>query len=191
MEYVIYNGELYHHGIKGQRWGVRRYQNKDGTLTAAGKKRYAEDAKSKGYNQQDEDGVYYRGGGKKGKGNVEKYNPNANRYAIEDAQAAKRVLDETSTGLNRAKNISSRELRKASKNKMDLSNMTDQEMRDAINRANLERQYNDMFAEPSKSAKNRERVDRFLEVAGDVVVMTGSVVGIAVGIMELKDKLGL
>ena len=33
--------ELYHHGIKGQKWGVRRYQNKDGTLTPAGKKKYA------------------------------------------------------------------------------------------------------------------------------------------------------
>lgn len=32
--------ELYHHGIKGQRWGVRRYQNKDRTLTNTGKKRY-------------------------------------------------------------------------------------------------------------------------------------------------------
>ena len=31
--------ELYHHGIKGQKWGVRRYQNEDGTLTSAGKKR--------------------------------------------------------------------------------------------------------------------------------------------------------
>ena len=31
--------ELYHHGIKGQKWGVRRYQNKDGSLTAAGKNR--------------------------------------------------------------------------------------------------------------------------------------------------------
>ena len=29
--------ELYHHGIKGQKWGVRRYQNADGTLTSAGK----------------------------------------------------------------------------------------------------------------------------------------------------------
>ena len=29
--------ELYHHGILGQKWGVRRYQNKDGSLTAAGK----------------------------------------------------------------------------------------------------------------------------------------------------------
>lgn len=31
--------ELYHHGIKGMKWGVRRYQNKDGSLTRAGKKR--------------------------------------------------------------------------------------------------------------------------------------------------------
>jgi hypothetical protein len=32
--------ELYHHGIKGMKWGVRRYQNKDGSLTNAGKRRY-------------------------------------------------------------------------------------------------------------------------------------------------------
>ena len=32
--------ELTHHGILGMKWGIRRYQNKDGTLTAEGKQRY-------------------------------------------------------------------------------------------------------------------------------------------------------
>lgn len=36
---------LIHHGIKGQRWGIRRYQNEDGTLTNAGKKRYSVESK--------------------------------------------------------------------------------------------------------------------------------------------------
>lgn len=36
----MHNNELYHHGILGQRWGVRRFQNEDGSLTAAGRKRY-------------------------------------------------------------------------------------------------------------------------------------------------------
>lgn len=35
------NNELQHWGVKGMKWGVRRYQNKDGTLTPAGRKRYA------------------------------------------------------------------------------------------------------------------------------------------------------
>lgn len=33
-------GYLAHHGVKGQKWGIRRYQNPDGSLTAAGKRRY-------------------------------------------------------------------------------------------------------------------------------------------------------
>lgn len=42
MNYILTeNGELYHWGVKGMKWGVRRYQNKDGSLTPAGKKRIA------------------------------------------------------------------------------------------------------------------------------------------------------
>lgn len=52
MEWICYRGaeidkkkqsdELAHHGILGQKWGVRRYQNYDGSLTNAGRKRYGD-----------------------------------------------------------------------------------------------------------------------------------------------------
>lgn len=44
----ISENELYHYGIKGMRWGVRRYQNKDGTLTSVGRKRYQSDVRYTG-----------------------------------------------------------------------------------------------------------------------------------------------
>ena len=43
---VYWTNELYHHGIKGQRWGIRRYQKLDGTLTPAGRERYGSDVSS-------------------------------------------------------------------------------------------------------------------------------------------------
>lgn len=43
---TVYPNELYHHGILGQKWGIRRFQNPDGTRTAAGKKREKENSPS-------------------------------------------------------------------------------------------------------------------------------------------------
>lgn len=48
-KYYIERSDEYlaHHGVKGQKWGVRRYQNEDGTFTAEGKKRYGIDSNGK------------------------------------------------------------------------------------------------------------------------------------------------
>ena len=55
MEYIaneLYRSlELYHHGIKGQKWGIRRFQNPNGTLTEIGKKRYGKSLE-KNYNKE-------------------------------------------------------------------------------------------------------------------------------------------
>ena len=43
---VTYSNELYHYGVKGQKWGIRRYQNPDGSLTDEGLIRYGVDPKT-------------------------------------------------------------------------------------------------------------------------------------------------
>ena len=44
---IPYSSELYHHGIKGQKWGVRRFQEENGTLTSAGRERYLQSSSNK------------------------------------------------------------------------------------------------------------------------------------------------
>ena len=177
------NNELYHYGKKGQKWGVRRYQNADGTLTEAGKKRYARDAKEKGYNKQDDDGTYYKTSGKKNR--REDLDVDADRYVKEDLERSKKLADASSHMTNELNKVNDRSIRNNPKTKLDLSNMSDKELREEINRAYLERQYNDLFA-PQKSTKGREYAAKTLEVAGSVLAIGSSALGIALAIKELK-----
>lgn len=162
--------ELYHWGVKGMKWGVRRYQNKDGSLTPAGQKRYDRDQRE-------------NAGKKKGE-RVGQADPN--RWAKEDMTRSRKLADETAQLTNKLKTANDNSIRKHSgKAKMDLSSMSDKEMRDQINRALLERQYNDMFA-PQKVSKGREYTSQVLETAGTALTVASSALGIALAIKELR-----
>ena len=181
MEYV-----LTHSGIKGMKWGVRRYQNKDGTLTAAGKKRYNQLADRGGYDKTDESGNRYR---TTKKGKTETLKADADKWVETDRRNTKRVLDDSAQITGRLKNINDRTMKNQPRERLDLSKMSDKELRDQINRELLERQYNDVF-NPPKVNKGRETASKVLETAGDILVVAGSAVGLALSIQALRNGKG-
>lgn len=162
--------ELYHHGIKGMKWGVRRYQNSDGSLTAAGKKRYDRDIREND--------------ARKKENRIKIDGPDTDRWVKEDLRRSKATIDGASSMINQAGRMLDINYKK-NQSKIDLSNMTDKQLRDRINRSNLEKQYIDMFA-PETTSKGRRYARAVLETAGTVLAVGSSALGIALSIKELK-----
>ena len=164
--------EVKHYGILGMKWGVRRYQNKDGTLTPAGKKRYDQDVRTNLSKKKDS--------------RIDTSKPDPKRWVKEDTERKKRVVDTSSNLVKQLQNIEKETHPKTTK--MELSKMTDKEMRDRINRELLERQYANLFGSENASniSKGREFVKNTLDVAGTTLALTGSALAIALAIKELK-----
>lgn len=168
-----HTNELAHHGTKGMKWGVRRYQNKDGSLTPAGKARYDRDIRDNNSRKKDN--------------RIQIDGPDASRWVREDLTRNKRVVDETSKMVDLAKDIEKNTRQTSKKEKLDLSKMTDQQLRERINRANLEKQYDDLFNPNSaKVSKGRAATMSILETAGTVLAVGSSALGIALAIKELR-----
>ena len=156
MWYVINDDELYHHGIKGQKWGVRRFQNPDGTLTKAGQKRYAK--------QQARDADF-----------------------AEAMKLAKKYDDEAAAKKQaaRVRKEAKRQQKSDVKNRRTLS---DKELRDKIQRLQLEKQLKDLSDRDLRAGRNETK--QMLQQVGTKVAATVITGALLYGAKYMVEKQG-
>lgn len=160
--YVIVSrdSEMYHHGIKGQKWGIRRYQKKDGSLTLQGKIHYGSEsrklakAKEKLKEEKKAASTYKKNKAKLDKLEADKQKVAEQRKALKDKKSDK---PEETAEQKKARLLKSTDAKEIYKDKDVL---TDQELQNRVNRINLENQLSSKIpAEKSGLDKVMDKVD--------------------------------
>lgn len=176
----VFDDELYHHGILGQRWGHRRFQNEDGSWTAAGRERYGEGegprqaakpkvdarAKAKASFEEKKYKMYMKSKEQKLK---DKIAAKEERNRVREAAKTQRLLKKEQSKVEQ-KGRPTQIFGKTKK-------MSDDDLQNAINRLKLEVEYNKNYAIASKPNGALARADRFFEgptgkVVRDIAVAT-------------------
>ena len=166
---IMMSSELQHWGIKGQKWGVRRYQNSDGSLTPAGIKRYRDEA-----------------------GDIERrLNTNKREMTADDYQNAIKKTKSVGEGIDSVRKFNDdgkklkdpameRRIRKSTEQ------MSDKELQQRVQRLNMEDNYTRMMMHREHLQQGEDYVNKMLDVSATVVRGATTALTIAMLIKQLK-----
>ena len=163
------SSELQHWGIKGQKWGVRRYQNSDGSLTPAGIKRYRDEA-----------------------GDIDRrLNTNKREMTADDYQNAIKKTKSVGEGIDSVRKFNDdgkklkdpameRRIRKSTEQ------MSDKELQQRVQRLNMEDNYTRMMMHREHLQQGEDYVNKMLDVSATVVRGATTALTIALLVKQLK-----
>lgn len=179
-----YKCTLIHHGIKDQKWGIRRFQNSDGSLTEEGRRRYGKN----GETHVDELDSTTRANYIKDVTQIDTINK---MNAAADRKPASKAAQNTKDVLNDTKNIidSTAKVFETGNGKTvrkDYSAISDEELNKRIKRLELEDKYGRLSGDTKYIKSGSEKTREILQTSGAIVGIATAIAGLGVTISNAR-----